>query len=271
LSVATVAELLKASALPPLEARVLLAHTLGSTREVLIAHPEREVNGEAARKFEHLVVRRRAGEPVAYLFGEREFYGRSFVVTPAVLIPRPETELLVQLALEHARGFASLKVLDLGTGSGCIAISLALELPDAEVIASDVSAAALGVARTNASRLGARVRFIESDWYAAVADSFDVIVANPPYVAEGDPHLSELRYEPESALVAREDGLAGLQWTIAGAREHLRASGKVLVEHGYDQAAAVREIFAGAGFEAIRTDQDTAGIHRVTSGRLRRK
>ncbi|HUL64698.1 MAG TPA: peptide chain release factor N(5)-glutamine methyltransferase [Burkholderiaceae bacterium] len=269
MSVPKVAELLKASALPLLEARALLAHALASPREALVAHPEREVNRDAARKFEDLVARRRSGEPLAYLVGEREFYGRPFVVTAAVLIPRPETELLVQLALEHARGLASPKVLDLGTGSGCIAISLALELNSAEVLATDIRAAALAVARANAARLGARVHFIESDWYSAVVDRFDLIVANPPYVAEGDPHLSDLRYEPQSALVASDSGLACLRPIIAGAPAHLKPAGKLLVEHGYDQAAAVQEIFATAGFEAIKTDRDATGIERVTSGILR--
>jgi len=268
LSVPTVAALLKASALSLLEARALLAHALGSTREALVAHPERDVGGEAARRFEHLAARRGAGEPLAYLLGEREFYGRPFVVTPAVLIPRPETELLVQLAVEHARNLASPRLLDLGTGSGCIAISLALELPNAEILAVDISAAALDVARTNATRLGARVNFIESDWYSAVSDRFEIIVANPPYVAPADPHLSDLRYEPQSALVASDRGLACLRKIIAGARDHLKARGKLLVEHGYDQAPGVRDMFAAAGFDSIRTDRDPAGIDRVTSGSL---
>lgn len=266
----TVAALLEASGLPLLEARALLARELGSTREALVARPERQVDPAMAHRFERLVARRHAGEPLAYLLGEREFYGRSFVVSRAVLVPRPETELLVQLALDRARTFPSSRVLDLGTGSGCIAITLALEAPDAQLSATEISPAALVVARTNATRLGAGVTFIESDWYARVEGQFDVIVANPPYVAQGDSHLNDLRHEPETALVASEDGLACLHRIIAGAPAHLSAGGWLLVEHGYDQAASVREMFSNAGFEGVSTTRDNATAERVTSGRIRR-
>jgi release factor glutamine methyltransferase len=265
--VLTVAALLQASRLPLLEARALLAHTLGCAREVLVAHPERTVDGAIADRFAQLVARRRKGEPIAYLLGEREFYGRSFVVSPEVLVPRPETELLVQLANERAQTFASPRVLDLGTGSGCIAITLALEVARAEVVAAEIRVGALEVARVNASRLGARVEFIASDWYAAVPDHFDLIVANPPYVAQGDPHLSDLRYEPAVALVAADDGLSCLRRIIEGAPAHVRQGGWLLVEHGYDQAVRVRAMFSGAGFEAIETRRDSVGIERVTVGR----
>jgi release factor glutamine methyltransferase len=265
----TVAALIKASRLALLDARALLARELGSTREALVAHPERRVEGDELHRFERLVARRRAGEPLAYLLGEREFFGRSFAVGRDVLIPRPETELLVQLALERIRPVIAPKVLDLGTGSGCIAISLALEMPQAEVLATEISAAALETARRNAQRLGADVTFCESNWYAAVEGQFDLMVTNPPYVAQGDPHLSDLRYEPEIALVAGDNGLACLREIVAGAPAHLKSGGWLLVEHGYDQAAAVCEMFSAAGFESIRTDRDNAGIERVTSGRSR--
>jgi len=267
-SVPTVATLLKTSALPLLEARALLAHVLARTREALVAHPELEVGAAAARRFEQLAARCRAGEPLAYLLGVRDFYGRWFAVNSAVLVPRPETELLVQLALDSARTLFAPNVLDLGTGSGCIAISLALDVAQAEVFGTDISPAALDVARTNATNLVARVAFIESDWYMGIRGHFDVIVSNPPYVAQGDTHLAALKYEPEIALIAG-DGLSCLRRIIAGAPAHLSTGGWLLVEHGYDQAQAVRELFAHAGFDSIQTAQDDAGIERVTSARSR--
>jgi len=267
--VPTVDALLRASGLPLLEARALLAHVLGSTREMLVAHPERPVDGAAADRYAQWAARRRAGEPLAYLLGEREFYGRSFGVGPAVLVPRPETESLVQVAYELARKVAAPRLLDLGTGSGCIAITLALEVPRAEVVAAEISPPALEIARANATRLGARIDFVESAWYAAVRGRFDVIVANPPYVAEGDPHLGELRFEPAIALVATDDGLSCLRRIVEGAAPHLKRGGWLVVEHGSDQAARVRELFSTAGFEAVETRRDGAGIERITSGCLR--
>lgn len=262
----TVAGLLKASGLPLLDARALLAHQLQTTRETLIAHPERRVADHEAQGFEQLAARRRAGEPLAYLLGEREFFGRAFKVGPAVLIPRRETELLVRLALERAPRVDRPRFLDLGTGSGCIAITLALEAPDAEVVATDIAAPALDVARTNATRLAARVTFAESHWFAAIPGRFDLIVANPPYVAPGDPHLDALRHEPQRALVAAEGGLASLREIVAGASAHLKQGGWLLMEHGYDQALAVREMLQKAGFVQNETVRDDAGIERVTLG-----
>lgn len=264
----TAGELLAASGLPAAEARALLASAGGTTREMLIAFPERAVGPDAAARFEALAARRRAGEPIAYLLGVQEFYGRPFRVTPAVLIPRPETELLVDLALGALREIESPRVLEPGTGSGCIAISLALERPDARLTAADRSADALAVARANAQRLGARVDFVASDWYAAIEGRFDAIVANPPYVAAGDPHLAGLRFEPIHALTDHGDGLGCLRTIVAGAPAHLAAGGRLLVEHGYDQAAAVRALFEAAGFDAIRTVRDAAGIERVCTGRV---
>ena len=269
MSVPTVAALLKASALSLLEARALLAHALGSTREALVAHPEREVDGDAARRFDDLIARRSAGEPLAYLLGEREFYCRPFVVTPAVLIPRPETELLVQLAVEHARNLASPRLLDLGTGSGCIAISLALELPNAEILAVDISAAALDVARTNATRLGARVNFIESDWYSAVSDRFDMIVANPPYLPSGIiPTLpvEVERFEPHLALDGGPDGLRVLRRLVAQAPRFLRPGAWLLMEIGEEQAGPLASLMAAEGFSRIGARRDLRGVERYIEG-----
>lgn len=263
--------LLAGSGLARAEARRLLACALDVPIEALIAHPEQGVDAAAAARFTQLAARRRAGEPIAYLVGRREFYGRPFAVAPGVLIPRPETELLVELAVVQLRALPAPRVLDLGTGSGCIAITLALECRAAQVVAAERSAAALAVARRNAQALGASVEFVASDWYEAVAGDFEVIVANPPYVADGDPHLPDLRHEPRAALVAGADGLAELRRIVAGAPARLRAGGWLAVEHGHDQGAAVRTLFADAGFVAIETHRDAAGIERVCSGRHPRR
>jgi release factor glutamine methyltransferase len=263
----TVTALLAASALPAAEARALLATVLGVRREALIAHPEGAVDAVAAARFADLAARRRAGVPLAYLLGAREFYGRTFAVTPAVLVPRPETELLVDLALAALRGRSAQRVLDLGTGSGCIAITLALERPDAEVVAADRSVAALAVAGANARSLGARVGLFASDWFSAVRGTFDLIVANPPYVARDDAHLAALAHEPQHALVAGADGLDSLRVIARDAPRHLAPGGTLLVEHGHDQGAAVRGLLTAAGLEEVRTVRDAAGIERVGSGR----
>jgi release factor glutamine methyltransferase len=259
----------------PLEARVLLAHAAGFRVATLLAYPERPLPELAWQRFCALVARRVAGEPVAYLTGEREFYGRSFLVTPAVLIPRPDTETLVEVALAVAdqRGGEPLRILDLGTGSGCIAITLALELPNAEVVAVDRSRAALSVARNNAERLGASVSFVESDWYTRLGDDhFDLIVANPPYLAEEDPHLAagDLRFEPKEALIGGRSGTAMLRRIVAEAPRYLTPGGWLLVEHGADQGRFVRGLLLDAGFLAVQTQCDLAGHERVSGGRKRR-
>jgi release factor glutamine methyltransferase len=220
--------------------------------------------------FASLAARRAGGEPVAYLVGRREFFGRDFEVSPAVLIPRPETELLVETALAKCRRW-SRRILDLGTGSGCIAISLALELPLAQVTAVDASAPALAVARRNADRHSARLRFVQSDWFDALGEeAFDLIVANPPYVAAADPHLAagDLRHEPAAALASGTDGLDALRRIIADAPAHLAPGGQLWLEHGYDQAAAVQELLLAAGLTAVEQHSDLAGIIRVSGGRL---
>lgn len=257
-----------------LDARLLLEHATGCTHTDLLARPETPVMPPAWDQFLHWVERRAAGEPLAYLVGEAEFRGRVFQVSPAVLIPRPETEILVDLAVDRLRAQKTPRVLDLGTGSGIVAITLALECPQAEVVAVDLSPAAIAVARNNAGRLGARVDFRVGSWFAPVAgEGFDLIVSNPPYVAEGDPHLAlnGLPFEPRSALtdgVAGGDGLACIREIIAGAPGHLPRGGGLLFEHGHDQGAASRNLLAAAGFQGAFTQTDLAGLDRVSGGQF---
>ncbi len=264
----TVGELLASAALPRAEARLLLAYALGVPTESLIARPELAVDSAAAARFATLAARRACGEPVAYLLGEKEFYGRRCAVSAAVLVPRPETELLVELALARLRTAPAPRVLDLGTGSGCIAITLALECPRATVMAVDRSAGALAVARANALRLGATVEFSPGDWFEAVEGRFDLVVANPPYVAAADPHLAQLQHEPQDALAAGADGLADLRRIVGEAPARLKPGGWLAVEHGHDQGARVRALFALAGFADVDTHRDLAGIERACSGAL---
>lgn len=257
--------------IPAGEARLFLRAILGVTAARIAAYPEDTLTPEQAERFADLLARRAAGEPVAYLLGVREFYGRDFQVSPAVLIPRPETELIVDLVRERVPAGAAPAILDLGTGSGALAVTLALELPLATVTAVDFSSAALGVARANAEALGARVRFVESDWFAALAvgERFGVIVSNPPYVADGDPHLAEgdVRFEPASALTSGPAGLDDIVRIVAAAPAFLEPEGWLLLEHGYDQALAVRELLAAGGFAEVASARDLAGIERITLGR----
>jgi release factor glutamine methyltransferase len=271
----TVRRALAQSGLVPLDARVLLTHVLGKDRAWLIAHGDEALPREQSDAFFALAARRRDGEPVAYLTGVREFWGLPLVVSPAVLIPRPETETLVELVLARLPKDRDARVLDLGTGSGAIALAIAHERPRATILATDVSADALDVARDNARRLGiANVEFAQSDWYDRVAPAwqggaFDLIASNPPYVAAGDPHLGEgdVRFEPERSLTPGGDGLAAIMRIVAGARERLVSGGALVVEHGYDQAERVRALFAAAGFTDIVAARDLAGIPRVVAGR----
>jgi release factor glutamine methyltransferase len=217
-------------------------------------------------------VERDAGEPIAYITGSREFHGREFRVTPAVLIPRPETELLVELALQRLPVDAPCRVLDLGAGSGCIGITIAAERPQVQVTLVDASQAALEIGRTNAAQWApANTTLLHSDWYSAVANErFDLIVANPPYVADGDAHLQQgdLRFEPRSALASGVDGLNDLQRIIAQAPQHLRAGGWLLLEHGFDQTVACAWLLEAAGFQEVFNTHDLADIPRVSGGRL---
>lgn len=222
--------------------------------------------------FSELLQRRLHGEPMAYIMGEREFYGLTFKVTPATLIPRPETELLVELALQRIPATGPCAVLDLGAGSGAVALSIAHARPQAQVHAVDVSPQALGVARENAARLAlSNVAFFMGDWYAPLpgGNRYDIIVSNPPYIAAGDPHLQQgdLRHEPPSALTSGPDGLDDIRRIAAGAQAHLAPQGWLLLEHGYDQGAAVQRILRGAGLAEVFTARDLAGNDRVGGGR----
>lgn len=256
--------------IPAAEARMLLAHVLDRPHAWLVAHDDAPMTGEQSRHLARLVGRRSRGEPIAYLVGSREFYGRRFLVDAEVLIPRPETELLVDLAIAKLQHGPAARILDLGAGSGCIAITLALELPAAVVTAAERSPAALQLARRNADRQGARLRFIETDWYARFAgERFDLIVANPPYVAAADPHLDALRFEPPAALASGADGLTAIRQIVAGAPSHLSPGGQLLLEHGYDQSTAVAALLRAAGLVDIEQHRDLAGIVRVSGGRLK--
>lgn len=257
--------------IPAGEARLFLREILGVSAARIAAYPEDTLTPEQAGRFADLLARRESGEPVAYLLGVREFYGRDFKVGPAVLIPRPETELIVDLVRERVPAGAAPAILDLGTGSGALAVTLALELPAAQVTAVDFSSAALAVARANAAALGARVRFVESDWFAALdaGERFGVIVSNPPYVAAGDPHLAEgdVRFEPASALASGPAGLDDIVRIVAAAPAFLEPGGWLLLEHGYDQAPAVRQLLLAGGFGEVASARDLAGIERITLGR----
>jgi release factor glutamine methyltransferase len=256
--------------IPRAEASLLLAEACAQSRAWLIAHDEDVLAAAVATRFQDWVARRAAGEPVAYVLGWREFYGHRFSVAPGVLIPRPETELLVEQGLQAIASTAQPRILDLGTGSGCIAISLALARPDAQVWAVDASAQALAIATANAGALHAQVNFVESDWCANLSErDFDLIVSNPPYIAADDLHLTQgdLRYEPRTALAAADAGLADLRRILSEARTLLGAHGHLLCEHGYDQAAAMRELLVMQGFSPV-CYRDLAGIVRVSGGTL---
>lgn len=249
------------------EAEVLLAHVLGRDRGYLVAHREDPMEPDHRAAYESLVERRAAGEPVAYLLGEREFYGLSFRVGPQVLIPRPETELLVDRALELLP--RSGRLLDLGTGSGAIAIAVARHCAHCSVVATDISERALALARANAHSLGAdNVQFIRADWLEAIPGRFDVIVSNPPYVDPDDPHLrrGDPRFEPHEAL-ATPGGLDALRTIVAGAPDRLEPGGWLLVEHGYNQAEAVTALLREAGLEDVRSENDLSGQPRMGRGR----
>jgi len=260
------------------DARVLLAHLLGVDRAWLFANPMHVLTETEDARVDLAVAQRALGHPVAYLVGRREFYGRDFAVRPAVLIPRPETETLVEEALRVVRrmreGGRAPAVLDLGTGCGAIAVTLACEVPGLRVVATDVSAAALEVAGANVRDHGCeeRVELLEGSWYAPLGGrAFDLVVANPPYVAAGDAHLGrgDLRFEPGGALTdGSPDGLASIRAIVDGARGHLAPGGALLFEHGYDQAEAVAGLLARAGFAGLVSIPDLAGIPRVAGGHL---
>lgn len=260
------------SPLPRLESQMLWEHVLGVTRAWLIANSGQQPSPAQLASYGGLEARRQAGEPMAYILGRREFYGRMFRVTPAVLVPRPETELLLECGLEAISGLHQPRVLELGTGSGIVAVSIALECPGARVQASDYSAQALDLARENAQALGAKLLFSLGSWYdiGLSLAPYDLIISNPPYVGKDDTHLlqGDLRYEPQVALTDNADGLQALRSIIQGAPAHLAPGGALCVEHGWDQATAVRGLFQTAGFSGVNSLRDLAGIERVTWGRL---
>ena len=251
-----------------LDAELLVAHVAGIRRAALAADPDRPLAPGELLALESLSWRRLAGEPVAYLTGRREFWSLELEVTPDVLVPRPETELVVERALAALGDGGRPAVLDLGTGSGAIALAIAHERPNAAVTATDVSAAALAVAKRNAVRLGLRnLRFLEGPWFDPLAGGgFDVIASNPPYVAAGDPALAALAHEPRNALVAGSDGLAAIGAIASAAPARLVRGGWLIVEHGANQGAAVRALFSAAGLAAVATWPDLAGHERVTQG-----
>ena len=255
------------------DARRLLEHVVACTHADLIAYPERELSAAQAARFANVLVRREAGEPLAYLLGSAFFKGLEFAVSPAVLIPRPDTEVLVDQALKQAQAMGAPRIVDLGTGSGIIAILLARLCPWAAVSAVELSAAALECARDNARRHSVEIRFLEGDWFGPLgAERFDLIVSNPPYVADGDPHLQQngLPFEPQDALsdgVPGGDGMACIRTLIQGARKHLLPGGWLLIEHGYDQAVEVRDLLRAAGFAELASWCDDAAIERVSGGR----
>jgi len=267
----TVRQALAQSGLVPVDAQVLLAHVVERNRAWLAAHGSDPLTPVQADVYFALAKRRRNGEPVAYLTGVREFWGLALRVTSDVLIPRPETEALVELALAWLPGDRPTRVLDLGTGSGAIALALASERPQARIVATDMSTAALAVAHDNARQLAlTNVEFVPADWYDGTpGEGFDMIVSNPPYVAAGDPHLTEgdLRFEPAAALASGVDGLGALRTIIAGARAHLVPRGALIVEHGFNHSESVQDLLRAAGFGGIAVRRDLAGIPRVAAGR----
>ncbi len=262
----TVSEAIAASKIDPREARLLLAEVCGFSQASLAASPEQDIPFEVENAFFEFTQRRKKGEPVAYILGRKEFYGLDLSVNPSVLIPRPETELLVDLALE--RNPAS--VLDLGTGSGAIALAIKHERPNCRVVAVEADLSALLTAKRNAARLNLEIDFRHGRWLEPVADErFQLIVSNPPYVASGDPHLAALRFEPQGALVAGPGGLDSIREIVQAAGVFLFPGAWLLLEHGIGQEEAVRGLMAGAGLESITTWPDLAGIARVSGGTLK--
>jgi len=263
-----IAAVMQRAPVEQLEARMLIGHVTQLTRVQLITQSELALSAVEAEQLNSLFQRRVAGEPMAYLLGEREFFGLTFHVDPAVLIPRPDTELLVELALQHLPQHG--RALDMGTGSGAIAIAIAHTRRDAHVTALDVSESALRVAQSNAKNNQVIVAFVHSDWFAAIAgQQFDLIVSNPPYIVAGDRHLSEgdLRFEPIDALTDHADGLSALRIISQQATRHLSDDGWLLMEHGYDQAEAVRDLLKQDGFTEVQSWCDLANIERVSGGK----
>lgn len=262
---------LAAGGIEPREARLLLAEASGFSEASVLAHGERELPAEIEERYTEMTARRRAGEPIAYIVGRREFYGLPLSVGAAVLIPRPETELLVDLALERVPPSKPMSVLDLGTGCGAIALAIKRQRPRARVLAVDSSAAALEYARRNATKLALEIELRHGLWFEPVrGERFDLVVSNPPYVALGDPHLSQgdVRFEPRGALVSGADGLHAIREITHGAPAFLGPAGWLLLEHGLGQDRAVRSLLTAAGLESVASWRDLAGIARASGGKL---
>lgn len=255
---------------PRLDAELLLGYVLGMTRDALYMRPEQRLSEQSQARYRDLVERRASGAPLAYLVGSREFWSMSLLVTPDILIPRPETELLVEAALARISESAAWSVADIGTGSGAIALAIARERPACRVYATDSSAAALDIARKNAEHLGlGSVECIQGNWLEPFSGKrLDLVASNPPYVREGDPHLSELRHEPRAALVAGPTGLEAIERIIAQARDCLVPGGYLLLEHGYDQAAEVAALLHAHGYREVCSHRDLSGHVRVSEARL---
>ncbi len=253
-----------------LDAEILLCKTLDKNRSYLRAWPDRELNQEQYETYKHLIKQRQIGQPIAYLIGYREFWSLDFYVSPDVLIPRPETELLIDLSLKLIPKGQAFKILDLGTGSGIIAITLAAEHPQTKITATDISLAALKIAQLNAERNKVNnIQFYHSHWFDNVTPGkFDLILSNPPYIAKDDQHLQEgdLRFEPKTALIADEDGLADIRTITETAYERLESGGYLMVEHGYNQEKNVRKLFIEMGYNRVQTYKDLNGLPRVTAG-----
>lgn len=262
-------QLMEASDSPLLDTALLLCHCLDKPRTYLYTWPEKCLSDDQQRDFQRMLARRAKGEPVAYILGQREFWSLPLKVSPASLIPRPDTETLVEQALAFIGERPSGRLVDLGTGTGAVALALACELPGWSVLGCDRVPEAVALAEENRRALGLEnVRFVQSDWFAGLDGQFEVIVGNPPYIDEGDPHLEQgdVRYEPRSALVSGEAGLADIRRIIAGAPGHLVAGGALLLEHGFQQAQAVTDLLTGGGFVEVGSGRDMAGNDRVSWG-----
>lgn len=257
---------------PALDAEVLLCHVLNKPRSYLRAWCDNSIGDEQQRQFETLLQQRQQGRPIAYLTGRHEFWSRDFIVTPDVLIPRPDTERLIELSLQLIPADAAWNIVDLGTGSGIIAVTLAAERPNARLFAVDFSLKALAVARQNAARLRLEnIAFYHSDWFSTLpAQRYQLVISNPPYIAEDDPHLrqGDVRFEPQSALIAADRGLHAIKTIAATAKNWLTEDGHLLIEHGYDQETAVQAIFKSCGYRQVETYQDLSGQARATYGRV---
>ncbi len=268
-SVAAVLAEARRLGVPRLDAQLLLAELLGRTRAWLLAHDDAALDAALAARVQQALQALAEGVPLPYLSGRQRFCGLDLAVGPGVLVPRPETEELVHWALECLQGRAAPQVADLGTGSGAIALAVQAGCPGAIVCAVERSAQALAIARANGQRLGLPVQWLAGDWWAPLAGRrLDLVLSNPPYIAVGDPHLPALRHEPESALVAGAEGLDDLRRIVAAAPAYLHPGGWLLLEHGHDQGAAVRALLVDAGFEAVSTRRDLAGLERCSGGRL---